>query len=115
MKYFKREEFACNCGCGFSTIDYELAEVLDNLREHFGQPIEITSGCRCPTWNKLSGGESKSKHLEGIAADIKVRNVNPKLVYSWLDAIYPTKYGLGVYPSWVHIDVRTVKARWNKT
>lgn len=114
MKYFKREEFACGCGCGFSTVDYELAEVLDDLREHFGQPITITSGCRCSTHNKAVGGEPKSKHMEGFAADIKVRNVNPNIVYSWLDSKYPDKFGLGLYSSWVHVDVRPTRARWIK-
>lgn len=114
MKYFKRSEFACNCGCGFSTVDYELAEVLDELREHFGQPITITSGCRCPSWNKKVGGEPKSKHMEGIAVDIQVRNINPNIVYSWLNSKYPNTYGLGLYSTWVHVDVREEKARWKK-
>jgi uncharacterized protein YcbK (DUF882 family) len=114
MKYFKREEFACKCGCGFDDIDEELVDVLDDLREHFGQPVTITSGCRCSKHNKAVGGEPKSKHMEGIAADIKVRNVNPNIVYSWLDNKYPNKYGLGLYKSWVHVDTRRQRARWNK-
>ena len=114
MKYFKQKEFACNCNCGFDDIDEGLVEVLDDLREHFGQPITITSGCRCASWNKKVGGEKDSKHMLGIAADFKVRNVSPNIVYSWLDHKYPDKYGLGLYSSWVHLDVRPTKARWKR-
>lgn len=30
MKYFKRNEFECKCGCSFDTVDFELAEVMDD-------------------------------------------------------------------------------------
>lgn len=112
MKYFSREEMACKCGCKFNTVDYELAMVLDTLREFFNTPVTITSGCRCVDHNKAVGGSPNSKHLLGIAADIKVKGVSPKEVYEYLDTKYTTKYGIGLYSSWVHIDVRKHRARW---
>jgi len=112
MKYFKRSEFACKCGCGLDTVDYELAKVVDNLREHFNAPTVITSGCRCEEHNKSVGGAKGSKHTLGIACDLKVAGANPRQVYDYLDNKYPDNYGLGVYSSWVHIDVRHTRARW---
>ncbi len=113
MKYFKRSEFKCKCGnCKFDTVDYELVKVLDELREHFNAPTTITSGCRCTSHNASIGGAKSSYHLYGKAADIKVSGSTPPMVYEYLDNKYPDKYGIGKYAGWVHIDVRTDKARW---
>lgn len=112
MKYFKRQEFACKCGCGFDTVDYELAIVLDSLRNNFNTPVIINSGCRCKEHNKEIGGSPKSQHLVGKAADIVVKGIHENMVYAYLDEKYPNKYGLGLYEGRVHIDVRPNKTRW---
>ena len=44
--------------------------VLEPLREHFGIPVVISSGYRCPALNRTVGGVSNSQHLKGEAADI---------------------------------------------
>ena len=44
--------------------------VLDPLREAVGSSIKINSGYRGPTLNARVGGEAKSQHLAGQAADI---------------------------------------------
>jgi len=111
-KWFKRSEFACKCGCGFNSVDVELLTVLEDLREYFKRPITITSGNRCVTHNKKVQGEKGSMHVNGIAADIKVLDFTPLQVYTYLNTKYPDKYGIGLYSTWVHIDVRTNKARW---
>ena len=113
-EYFSRSEFACKCGCGFDTVDAELVEVLTLVREHFGVPVTVNSGCRCPQYNASGavGGTPRSKHLEGRAADIVVRGVSPVIVHDYLNAKFPNQYGLGSYESFTHIDTRTGKARW---
>ncbi len=114
-KHFSSEEFACKCGCGFATVDSELLEVLEELREVYGQPITINSGCRCEEHNKAVGGEQKSQHLLGTAADIVVKGVSPFKIYQYLNSKYKSKYGIGLYSTWVHIDVRKGNAaRWNR-
>ena len=112
MKYFKRKEFVCKCGCGFDTVDYMLAIVLDDLRANFGVPITITSGCRCKKHNKNEGGSKNSQHISGKASDLKVKGVKPRKVFDYLDKKYPNKFGLGLYNNRIHIDVRNKKARW---
>lgn len=62
-KYFKRREFACRCGCGTSTVDAELLQVVTDVREHFGSPVVITSGHRCAKHNANVGGAKSSMHL----------------------------------------------------
>lgn len=112
MKWFSRNEFACKCGCGFNTVDYELAVVLDSLREHYEAPITINSGCRCYMHNKTIGGSARSKHVLGSAADVVVKGVQSDDVYAYLDKKYDGKYGIGRYTGRTHIDTRSTKARW---
>lgn len=111
-KYFKRSEFACRCGCGTSTVDAELLEVITDVREHFGKPVIINSGHRCAAHNAKVGGAKNSVHLTGKAADIRIKGVTPVAVYDYLINKYQDKYGMGLYVSFTHIDVRDGKARW---
>ena len=82
MKYFKMKEFshsdtAVSLGID-NTIPKECEErirhlvhcVLDPLREHWGLPIRVTSGYRCPELNDEVGGVEDSYHMDGCAADI---------------------------------------------
>lgn len=110
---FKRDEFKCNCGeCKANTVDAELLQVLQRLRDEFGKSITITSGNRCKAYNEKVGGSDKSQHLLGRAADIVVSGANPHIIYEWLDSQYPNQYGLGRYDDFTHIDTRDGKARW---
>lgn len=115
-KSFKRKEFACKDGCGLGLgdgdINSELIEVIQDVRDHFGEPVVISSGLRCETHNKRVGGAAKSQHLLGTAADLRIAKVNPGDVYDYLDKKYPNKYGVGRYNTFTHIDVRANRARW---
>ena len=44
--------------------------VFEPLREHFGEPIYISSFYRSPQLNKAIGGSSRSQHCEGRAIDL---------------------------------------------
>lgn len=44
--------------------------VLQPLRDHFKEPIVISSGYRCPEVNAAVGGVPTSQHCKGMAADI---------------------------------------------
>ena len=107
---FYREEFACKCGCGFDTVDAALLELLQEIRDHFGRKVTITSGCRCPDYNDLIGGSEKSQHLLGRAADIVVENIRPADVQEMCE-VWEVP-GLGKYSDFTHVDTRTGGARW---
>lgn len=115
-KSFKRKEFACKDGCGLGLgdgdINPELIEVIQDVRDHFGEPVVISSGLRCEAHNKRVGGAPKSQHLLGTAADLRIAKVKPGDVYDYLDKKYPNKYGVGRYNTFTHIDVRSNRARW---
>lgn len=109
---FRVREFACTDGTDPIFIDTELVNVLQKIRTHFGKSVTITSAYRTPGKNKAVGGQTYSQHLYGRAADIKVKGVAPKKVAAYAEKLMPNKGGIGTYATFVHIDTRTVKARW---
>lgn len=52
--------------------------VLEPLRQHVGEPVEISSGYRCPALNAKVGGSSTSQHMKGEAADIVAPRSSPQ-------------------------------------
>lgn len=113
--HFTRSEFACNCGCGFDTVDVELMPILEYVRHHFDKPVTINSGCRCPAYNEKIGGSKNSQHTRGRAVDIRVLGHTPAEVAEVVEQILDGWGGLGIYPNknFVHIDTRSNgPARW---
>jgi uncharacterized protein YcbK (DUF882 family) len=107
---FYRDEFACNCGCGFDTVDFALVKFLQSSRDHFDRVHAVTSGCRCPAHNKSVGGAIDSQHLLGRAADYVVDGVPAEIAQEFAD-----QYGipgLGRYEGFTHADTRKEFARW---
>ena len=113
IKFFRPEEFQCKCGCKTNGIDHKLVEILEKVREHFGKPVTVTSGVRCTTHNARVGGVSNSQHVYKTAADFTVSGIAPRTVANYLETLLPNTGGIGVYSGWVHVDVRSVKARWD--
>tara|TARA_R110000823_G_scaffold201784_1_gene332642 strand:+ start:15444 stop:15791 length:348 start_codon:yes stop_codon:yes gene_type:complete len=109
---FSREEFACNCGCGGDTVDYETILVLEDVRAHFKEPVTINSAYRCLEYNRGIGSNDGSQHPKGRAVDIVVKNNSPRVVHFYLCEKYKDKYGIGGYDIFTHIDTRSTMARW---
>ena len=109
-EHFSRSEFACQCGCGYDTVDSVLLEALEALRRAFGEPITVTSGCRCKAHNEAVGGSKNSQHTLGRAADIQVKNISPADVQDMAEDL---GLSVGRYKTFTHVDTRTgVPARW---
>ena len=108
---FEREEFACRCGCGFDTVDAELIEMVQAARDELG-PIKINSACRCEVHNRKEGGAENSQHKLGRAADLKPLHTTVDRLWSFLSVNYP-EAGIGRYNTFVHLDSRGYKAKWN--
>lgn len=47
-------------------------EVLDFIRDKWGQPLLVSSGYRVPQLNAAVGGAPTSDHQNGLAVDIKL-------------------------------------------
>ena len=110
---FRVREFKCRDGGDPVFVGDELLEVLQDLRDVSGDEVYITSSYRTITYNARVGGAKKSKHMYGIAADIKSKVWTAKQVFDYLDSKYFDKYGVGYYKAgYVHIDTRPEKVRW---
>jgi uncharacterized protein YcbK (DUF882 family) len=117
---FSLQEFNSKCGREIPNNVLpniiQLAKNLQVLRDSLGKTISITSGYRSPQHNKKIGGAKDSQHIKGMAADIKVSGMTPKEVALVIEGLIEQgkikQGGIGIYPSWVHYDIRGTKARW---
>ena len=114
---FNSTEFDCHgSGCCSSTlVDDQLVTYLQKIREHFGKPVNISSGYRCATHNKNVGGATNSRHAKGQAADIYINGIAPAEIAKYAESI--GILGIGLYETnsdghFVHIDTRTTKSFW---
>ena len=94
-------------------------EVLQPIRDAWGQPIVISSGYRCAKLNAAVGGVKNSQHLLGQAADIKANNPkdNGKL-HAMIKKMVKDgrikvgqliwEYGSETCPKWVHVSLPRV-------
>lgn len=110
---FRVREFACQDGSDPVFVSDKLVNILQAIRNHFGQPANITSSYRTATHNKKAGGSAHSQHLYGMAADFVVVGVSPADVAEYAESLLPNTGGIGRYKDFTHIDVRAVKSRWN--
>lgn len=109
---FKSNEFYCkgNGCCSSAKIDGKLINYLQKIRNHFNSPVTINSAYRCDTHNKKVGGASNSYHTKGMAADIVVKDIEPKEVAKYAESI--GVLGIGLYETFAHIDTRSKKSFW---
>lgn len=93
-----------------------LAINLQVLRDELGESIHINSCYRPPDYNKKIGGVSSSQHLTASAADITCKSKTPKQLAAVIEKLITVgkmkQGGLGIYPGFVHYDIRGRRARW---
>jgi uncharacterized protein YcbK (DUF882 family) len=117
---FSLSEFACKDGTavpseliGNVTL---LAKNLQVLRDYIGEAIHINSGYRTPEYNKKVGGKKASYHMKAMAGDITTKSYSPARLASVIEKLISQgkmkQGGIGIYPGFVHYDVRGTKARW---
>lgn len=120
-KNFNIAEFNCHDGTPVPKELIQNVQLLANnlqvLRDYLGEPIKVNSGYRTPAYNaKLEGSAKNSQHLQAKAADIVVKNKSPRklhaIIKKLIDEGKMKQGGLGLYPGFVHYDVRGRKARW---
>ena len=84
-----------------------LIGILEHIRSHFNQRVNIINAYRCPEKAEELGRVRKSYHAKGQAVDITVSNVPLEEVFLFAETL-PQVNGLGFYPEkqFVHLDVR---------
>lgn len=112
MPYFTAGEMACQ-GTGVIKIDPMLQIHLPYLREAWGKPLIINSGCRTPEHNAKVGGHKNSFHLtenpkyqtKGCAAvDISWRGWDQEVRESFVTMAQNYGWNVGIASTFVHID-----------
>lgn len=118
---FNSSEFDCKDGTKvpekFMNNCKEVAENLQVLRNELGVPVTITgSGYRTPSHNKKVKGAKNSQHLTCSGADINAKGYTPIQLATKIEALIKEgkmkQGGIGIYPGFVHYDIRGTKARW---
>ncbi|MBC8425121.1 hypothetical protein H8E07_13440 [bacterium] len=86
-----------------------VATMLQHIRDHFGKPVHVHSGIRCPALNDHIGGSPSSQHMRGEAADFHVQGVEFVDVFDWIRNESGLKWGQiileGDPPSWIHMSL----------
>ena len=110
--HFKVKEFSCHDGTDTVFVSDALVQVLEQIRRHFGKPVNINSGYRTEAHNKANGGADYSQHKYGMAADISIQGVTPGQIAAYAETLLTGTGGIGIYKSFCHVDVRKAKSRW---
>jgi zinc D-Ala-D-Ala carboxypeptidase len=100
---FSPRELACK-GTGKLLVNEAALDKLQALRDRLRKPLILTSAYRSPEHNRRVGGAKASKHLEGIAFDVRMDNHDPHEFEAAARAAGFT--GFGYYPKsgFMHID-----------
>ena len=105
-KNFSEKELACRC-CGVCKVTIGLMAKLQELRDEFGKPLNLTSGYRCPEHNKKVGGVPNSYHLKGMAVDIDMSKIRGFDRYKLISLVFSLGFtGVGIDKEFIHIDVQ---------
>lgn len=111
IRHFKPNGTADNWGVA-GHIRNTLLRELDKFRDLVDQPVVVTSGYR---------PDLKSKHSQGIAADVVVPSWDKSLLDLYFLAERCNFTGIGIYPDWtykgtvvggLHLDQRVGHGRW---
>ena len=85
--------------------------VLQPLRDHFNQPVIITSGFRCLPLNSAINGAHHSQHISGQAADLHVVGFNLPTVFLFIQKHLDYDQVVFEFHRWIHVSFNGKKNR----
>lgn len=83
-----------------------MVRAAEQIREHFGVPITVSSGVRCPSHNAGVGGVPNSKHLTGKAMDFSVKGVGAEQVLAYVRLLPQISYAYAIDANYVHMELK---------
>lgn len=89
--YFTNEELVCPC-CGVNKFSAVTLGKFNKLRESVGEPLVMSSGYRCPAYNKKIG--ATDTHETGHAGDLEVSHRTAYLVNKYAVVVGFTGIGI---------------------
>ena len=111
--HFRVREFACNDGSDVVLIHPILPVWAEALRTINGA-FKPNSAYRTVSYNaSIPDASPKSTHCWGISMDVPAVNATPEELYDLALTLVGDTGGLGLYDWGIHIDCRSIKARWN--
>ena len=117
--HFNAREFRCSCGKSHKTLlASELVDKLEALYTALNcSKIIVTSGYRCPEYDKAVGSTSSGQHIKGTAADVCCYGQDGQPISSKTVCCKAQDLGFGGIANitssyqYTHLDVRT-EYRW---
>lgn len=100
-------------GEGELLVDYDALDTLQRLRDLLGTPMIITSAYRSPAHNKRVDGAKQSKHMEGIAFDVRMDNYDPHEFEAAARTVGFKGFGYYQKSGFMHIDTGPERS-WGK-
>ena len=116
IKYFKPHEFDSPDEPGSGVyMEETLIRALDYIRKELEAPLRINSAYRSESHNSFVGGVTNSQHRLYKACDVHIdsQEMGDKIEYFFKDYVGDI-CGIGRYNTFIHIDTRNYKARWDK-
>ncbi len=104
--HFSLQELKCKCSfeeCQITFVCERVVYLLERLREKVCQSILITSGYRCPRYNKQIGGAPESQHITGYGVDLYVPGVKISKLAKLAKQV--GFLGIGEYKAHIHVDI----------
>jgi uncharacterized protein YcbK (DUF882 family) len=110
-KHFSEDEFRCKC-CGAlppEGIDQNLVNLLDDMRDAVGGPLNLNCGYRCAAHNAEVGGVPNSQHNANpcTAADIDATDVGVEVLAQIAEAAGADGIGRYENDKFLHVDTRS--------
>ena len=119
-KHFNSTEFDCRDGHKYPLNWcwpklHPLCEALEIIRAITGKTMTINSGYRTEIYNRKVGGSKNSQHIQGMAADFKLKGISPKRLFPILDRLQKLgvipRGGLHAYSTFTHLDIEGYRLR----
>lgn len=112
------QELSCKDGTTYPerfVIDgrvFRVAQMFEAIRLFCGEkPLKILSAYRTPSHNRKIGGARFSQHVEGRALDLKPpKGMSVEMFFSLIKSGAEAMGigGIGLYKTFVHVDIRSV-------
>jgi uncharacterized protein YcbK (DUF882 family) len=121
--HFSDHELACR-HCDRNEATQALVDALErfraNVSAHRGRdtPVYVDSAYRCQVYDDQVQANNAHKitnsvHVQGIAADVRVKGMTAAELYEIAQASGFTGIGVDPYRQYIHVDVRQAPpARW---